>query len=84
MHAYQEGVISLQENIFLQFGRLYLVVVQNNVLTQTLHGINLLVRLLLHQENLSEAASANNFPDFKVAQSSFRVAVLSECCPMAC
>ena len=67
-HANQEWMVSLQQNIFFQLGRSYLVVVKNHIFTQTLHSVNFLIVFFLYQENLSEATSANNFNDSEILE----------------
>jgi hypothetical protein len=77
-HSHQEGVVSLQQYIFFQLRRSNLVVVENHILSQTLHCIHLLSIFFLDKENFTEAASANNFDDRKVLKRSTRVSTLGE------
>jgi hypothetical protein len=60
LHTHQEWVISFQQNILLQKCTFDLIVIQNDVLSETLHCIDRLVGDLLHQEHLSKTTSAND------------------------
>jgi len=53
-HSDEEGMISFEQDVLLKLRRLNLVVVENSVLVQGLHGVDLAVRLLLHEEHLAE------------------------------
>lgn len=67
VHAHEEGVIGHQQNIFLQFGRLDLIVLQNHILSQSLHGVNdRRVVFLDHQKDLTEGPTSDNTFDLKV------------------
>jgi len=48
LHTHQEWVISFQQNILLQKCTFDLVVIQNDVLSETLHCVDRLVGDLLH------------------------------------
>lgn len=79
VHSHEEGVVSHEENIFLQFGRLNLIVLQDDILGQGLHGVNLRrIVFLDHQEYLTERSASNHTFDFKVLKGDGHVSVLSE------
>ena len=65
-HSHQKGVISLQQNVFLQTRRLHLVILNDNIFAERLHGVHFTGSSLLNKENLSEGASANNRFDDEV------------------
>ena len=60
LHTHQEWVISFQQNILLQKCTFDLIVIQNDVLSETLHCVDRLVGDLLHQEHFSKTTSAND------------------------
>jgi len=67
VHTHEEGVVSHQQNIFLQFGRLDLIVLQNNILSQSLHSVNDgRIVFLDHQKDLTEGPTSDNTFDLKV------------------
>ena len=68
LHAYKERVIGLLQDIFLKHCGFNLIVLQNNVLSQGLHGINCLSISLLHQKDLSKTTLANNLDDLESVQ----------------
>mmetsp|Transcript_94264 Transcript_94264/g.129853 ORF Transcript_94264/g.129853 Transcript_94264/m.129853 type:complete len:307 (-) Transcript_94264:476-1396(-) len=69
VHTNEERMIGLQKNILLKLCALNLVIIDNNILSKTLHGINF-TRLvfLLDKEYLAETSSTNNFKQVKVSQ----------------
>ena len=68
LHAHEERMVGLLQNIFLKHGRLNLIVVQNDIFSERLHCKHCLGVLLLHQEHFSETALANNLLDFERVQ----------------
>ena len=66
LHADQKWVICLEKNIFLEHGGLDLIVVKNDVLSETLHGVNSTITDLLNQEDLTKATFSDNTDDFEV------------------
>jgi len=56
-------MVSLLENLFLQFRTFNLIVIKNDVFTQRLHSKYLFGILFLNKKNLTETASSNNFAD---------------------
>ena len=77
-HSHQEGVVSLQQNIFFQLRWSNLVVVENHILAQTLHSIHLLSIFFLDKEHFTEASSADNFDDCEVLKRSSSVTTLGK------
>lgn len=61
-------MVGLLQNIFLKQGRLDLVVVQDNVLAERFHGVDLAVLHLLDQEHLTKASTTDHAPNLKVVQ----------------
>lgn len=59
-HANQEWMVSLEQDIFLQSSRLHLVILNDHVFSERLHGINIVRSPLLNEENFSEGAAAND------------------------
>ncbi len=59
-HSDEIGVIGLEQNVFFQFGGLNLVVLDNHVFSQRLHGIHILSAPLYDQKDFTERASSNN------------------------
>ena len=74
-HSHKEWMISLEQNIFLKLRWLNLVVIDDYVLAKRFHSVNLASVFLLHQKDLSEASSANNFFDLEVCKRNVGVAV---------
>ena len=60
LHADEEGVVRLLQDLLLEHRRLDLVVVEDHVLAQGLHGVDIISAFLLHEEHLSKRALADN------------------------
>jgi len=60
------------QNIFLQLNVLHLLILQNHIFPDALHGVELLVKLVLHQEYFTESTLADQFSEFEVLQLWFR------------
>ena len=65
-HSNEEGMISLQKDVFLQPSRLDLIILNDDVLSQRFHCVYLVVTNLLHKEDFTETASTDNLFDLKV------------------
>lgn len=76
MHANQEGMIGLHQNLFLELRGLHLIVVENDVLPQRFHRINFSSVFFLDEEDLSEAASADDLLNSEVLEGHLFVALL--------
>ena len=74
VHADQEWVVCLHKDLLLQLGRLYLVIVENDIFAKRLHCVYFFRVLLFNQEHFPKTASSNNFLNQKVLQSHFLVA----------
>jgi len=59
-------MIALEHDILLQNGVLYLVLLNQDILSDGLHGIKFLVCLELGQEHLSEGASSDDHQEVEV------------------
>ena len=76
VHSHQERMVCLEEDFLLELGAFYLVVVDDDVLPETFHGVYLLVALLLHQEHLPEAPPPNDFPNDEILETDRLVSLL--------
>lgn len=63
MHANQEWVISLHQNLFFQFSALNLVIIYDDILSQRFHSEDFAGIFFLDQEYFTEATSSDDFPD---------------------
>lgn len=68
LHVNKEGVLNGIQNIFLQLDVLHLLILQNHIFPDALHGVELLVKLVLHQKYFTESTFANKLSEFKVLQ----------------
>ena len=68
LHVNKEGMLDGIQNIFLQLNVLHLLILQNHIFPDALHGIELLVKLVLHQEYFTESTLADQFSEFEVLQ----------------
>ena len=66
LHVDQEGMVNLIENIFFEIDVLHLVVLQDKILSDTLHGEQFTGSLLLNKEHFAESSFANQFLDLKI------------------
>ena len=77
LHANQEGVVRLLQDVLLEQSRLNLVVVKNDVFPQRLHGVDATSVRLLHEENLSKTTLSNDTLNLEVLQYCFLLCWLS-------
>lgn len=70
LHANEEWMISLLQNLLLEHRRLNLVELKDGVLTQSLHCVQILRVLLLNQEDLTEATLTNDGLEVEILQCS--------------
>ena len=68
IHTDQEGVISLHENVLLEFRRLNLVILNDYILAEGLHGVGIVRSTLLDEKHFSEGAATDDRLDNEVAQ----------------
>lgn len=66
VHGYDEGVVNLVQNLFLQVQVLQAVMLKHDVLPNALHCIKLLGVPVLNQEHLSKSALANDVDHLEV------------------
>ena len=64
-------MISFQKNFLLKHGGLDLIIVKNDVLSETLHGVDCIISDFLNQENLTKTSFTDNTDNFKVLQVDF-------------
>ena len=72
-HSNEEGMISLQKDVFLQPSRLDLIILNDDVLSERFHRVHLLASPLFNQKDLAEGAATNNRNDLEVGKSDVRV-----------
>lgn len=65
-HLDKKWMLGLHENLFFKFGTLKLIVLNQNVFSNTLHCVNFVIRLLLHKEYLSKTPLTNYFLHQKI------------------
>ena len=66
LHVHEEWVIDRAQNIFLKLYVLHLLILQNDVLSDALHGIKFLGGYVFDKEHLTEGALSNHFADLEV------------------
>lgn len=66
LHVDQEWVIDLAQDVFLQLNILHLLIFENDILANDLHGEQLLGSNLLDQEHLTEGTLADQFANLEV------------------
>ena len=69
LHVNYEGVINVEQYVLLQLNVFELFIIDNNVLSDTFHSINLVCILVLHNEHLSECAFTDHSSDHKILKS---------------
>ena len=67
-HADQEWVVSLHEDILFQKCGLDLVIIEDDVLSQRLHGIYSLILNFLDQEDFTKTSFANHTDDLEILE----------------
>lgn len=73
-------MVSLEQDFLFKFSAFHLVVVNDHILSERLHGIDLFGAFLLNEEDLAKAASSNDLPDDEVLQSHSFVSLLGKDC----
>ena len=71
LHVHDEGVVHVEQDVLLQLDVLELLVVNDNVLPDTLHRKDLAVFIMLHQVNLAKGSFPHHLPYHKVLQLNF-------------
>lgn len=66
LHVDQEGVVNSVKNIFLKLDVLHLLVLNNDVLSNTLHCIQLASGFVLNQKDFSKSTFSDEFAEFKI------------------
>lgn len=66
LHVHEEGVVDSIQNIFFELDIFHLLVLNYNVLTDTLHSVQLTILCVLHQEHFAEGAFTDHFQNLKV------------------
>mmetsp|Transcript_42273 Transcript_42273/g.40497 ORF Transcript_42273/g.40497 Transcript_42273/m.40497 type:complete len:264 (-) Transcript_42273:562-1353(-) len=76
VHSHQERMVCLEKDLLFELGTFYLIVVDDDILPETFHGIHLFAALLLHQEHLTKASSPNDFPNDEILEADLLVSFL--------
>ena len=84
LHVDQEGMVNSVKNIFLKLDVLHLLVFDNNVLSDTLHCVQLACGLVLHEEDLTESTLANKFSELEVLEFSLNLGPCEDLLATAC
>ena len=66
LHADDEWVINIVEDIFLKLKRIHLFIFQYDILSDTFHSVNFSSLIMLNLEDFSEGSLANNSNDFEI------------------
>jgi hypothetical protein len=66
IHAHKEGVIATEQNIFLELSIIDLVILEENIFSDRLYGIKLLILLQFSKVDFAECASAEYDNEFEV------------------
>ena len=66
-HTNEEGMVRLKQDVFLKPCWLDLIILNDNILSQWLHRIDLLWASLLHEEHLTEGAATNDWLDHEIS-----------------
>jgi hypothetical protein len=82
LHAYDEGMIDLVEDCFLKMQVLQRIVLEYDVFSDTLHGIELLRVFVLDEINFSESALSNNINHLEVIEA--KVDLTGSLSPVEC
>ena len=68
LHVDQEWVVDLPQDVLLQLNVLHLLIFENDILADDLHGKKLFCSDLLNEEDLTESALADQFTNLEVLQ----------------
>jgi len=68
LHAHKEWVISLKKDFLLEQCAFNLIIVDNDILTQRLHGVDLSVLNFLHQEYFAETTFSNDRSNLEISE----------------
>merc|ERR1740139_163316 len=71
LHVHQEWVVYLVQDIFLQTNVLELLMLNNHILADALHSVQIPIRFMLDKEYFSKGTLANHLFDLKVFQLGF-------------
>ena len=71
LHVDEEGVVNRVEDIFLEADVLELLVFDDDVFADALHGVEVAVGFVLDEEHLTEGTLANHLLDFEVFELGF-------------
>ena len=66
LHVHQEWVVDLSQNVFFELDVLHLFVFEYYVLSDALHGVELVGLGVLDQEHLTERALADHLSDLEI------------------
>lgn len=66
VHSDDEWMVDLKQDQFLDFKRVYGVMLNDDVFSDDLHSVQPIVALAFNQENLTKSATTNAFNQFEV------------------
>jgi len=72
-------MVCFEQNLFFQLCRLYLIVLDNDIFAQGLHGENISCVFFLHEEHFSKSTPADHFLDLEVGELDLHVSLFGEC-----
>ena len=74
-HSNQEGVVALKHNVFLKNGVLYLVLLNQDILSDGLHSIEFIVGFELSQEDLAKGAPSDDHQEIEIFECNSRLVI---------
>mmetsp|Transcript_46424 Transcript_46424/g.61484 ORF Transcript_46424/g.61484 Transcript_46424/m.61484 type:complete len:245 (+) Transcript_46424:821-1555(+) len=78
LHVDEEGVVDLTQDVFLELDVFHLLVLQNDILPDDLHGVELAGLRMLDEEDLAEGTLADKLTDLEIAERGLLALVASE------
>ena len=72
LHVYYEWMLYCIQNVFLQLYVLELFIINNDVLSDAFHGINLFISIMLYQVYFSKCAFSDHTQYYKILEFRFR------------
>ena len=71
LHVHQEWMVDRVKSIFLELDVLHLLILQDDILTDALHSVELVVLLVFDEEDLSKGTLSDHFADLEVRKLSW-------------
>jgi hypothetical protein len=79
LHRDNEGMLDLNQDKLLDFETLKRVVIDHHIFSNTLHCVDLLILLVLHEIHFSKSASAYQLEDLEVVKDELGDILLVAC-----